>query len=1771
MKKKKETFQNTFYNHLSALDRKYLREKHPLINNNIKANGQNSKEKDKQNFKEMYQTTTSNLKEEYKTSNLNVNKFKENNYLPYNKEVLNKRLLEIKDFEQNFSHLNNKTDNLKLNKSINKNTKELDDLNNEKDSNKETFIMRNSKNIDINEVSFYDSKEVYLFPPDIRVDRWLRPFEMVQEIKIHKELSSLYSGFELYKNKQKIREYFMNDIAFRYFPNQNVNDSFFLDYQIRKVISNLEPFFQNSSNKKLNNTIQSISNNPSNKTKEIEEGKDKTNNKDKEKDKVKEKDNDKDNDKEIKKVDGFVFFTLVKVELKNRSEEEVENIYLTLKEDFLEYLDKERLNNGNINTSNIKQLIPSEQTNNKKQAIKETKNKQKINNNYEKENEFLLNKLMTKIQSPYYNLIPGKILYKESYCPSMKWISSIIQSIQDLNIKDINSNKPIFYNIYPQKVDKNDLVLYKDLIVLNNYLESKHSSFEVNANINKLNTTFPVYSTQGVYIVILYFQGERIMIEVNDEFPFDDINSDSIFPTCEAVSSNNPLGDLYPLLITKAVIKVLSPTIKYYENYNFTNDMNIFYMLTGYLAENIMIQSDVFNNYYNYMSVGKEKDKKDEIENYMICVYNYFSRFLSFKNIDTKKYYMFCYNKNKELLESKAPANTYFHRLQEMYNHGELNQATKETSKKSLTKIRLIDPLRRQSSLFSDESLNNFYKYNRQSSRVLVKINEKCKENLDSLKKEDKRKDIVPEQRKTLVNKLSNKLGTIVNEKNRRNTDYLAFKNDNCNSRLKSISKGNQSKSRESSKRNSKSIGKKNEDQYIVLSAMKKETSPTLNIQNSTKSKLKEFFQNHNNNNINNKLLGSNYNTEDGYNKFHSSKNVSKLSENKLSKIAETINQDCVISQLVYSIPEVFHNFDFNLNRLKPMDFSDLRYIIDNVKNDNYKTMNNRQKREYIDKVQESRKIFKEKKQERLNNLKQNGNLLIYSRVKQTLANLNQFNPKCNITGNVEYNDKEIRLASYCVINFWVQPPSDFLTKMLGISLANQFVMDTLEMINVGNMINSKANNEYMSNFGKEVVEMKGNFSHLSHLNRSTVKKGTISSAINSSKVQEINVKKIDSLPEGGKWVQTSELLGKFSNLIKIINPLQYKNNLQVSYLKTNSNIENKIVIGINLHKETTNNLIKRILEEEDQENIRIKEEISLESVNLSANDPNYLVHERGDIGKNIKVPLKVNNKLSSKVNKKEKTKENEKKNLLGNINKDIVCEDEIEYKNLIKNEEETLLVNLISYIEKKKILFENYLIFDIYELETVDVQIINDDKNLNSNNDNNDNSNQKPREDYSCSIKELSNQLSKNNITDIIEYENQITPPKINLIESIKARNDSRYNSNIGLKEENSSSNSESKSKEREVQFKSKNFFKKLKLKKRNEKNKIRLKGLNESREFNFKTSKEYFLVCNFSYIKELESLLKLSSNMNLTKISYTKFVHYFFNYSNFSTKFSLIPDNSLGFYSIGKLHISPYSETNIIDNDYTNNNEIKEINDAHSENSLNKSKLQSRLNTKSLFKSSKGKISFMKSFKLFEGINTVNKEEGKEVQSMFHNSSLEEKSIGDISKLTQKSANTLVFNKKLDRSAKNSIIVSLSIVKQDNLNDEDLRLMNLLLFFNILLINCKTSEIYTIESLEEYSLNVNEEYYVLVEFNINKLNNYFNYDKENCLIPLNESNSLNISKFIFNKYFKSKFIYLEVFTRKKTNYKVIDFPYCFKQKDKISFNPAKTNSIIKDSLHVS
>ena len=133
-------------------------------------------------------------------------------------------------------------------------------------------------------------------------------------------------------------------------------------------------------------------------------------------------------------------------------------------------------------------------------------------------------------------------------------------------------------------------------------------------------------------------------------------------------------------------------------------------------------------------------------------------------------------------------------------------------------------------------------------------------------------------------------------------------------------------------------------------------------------------------------------------------------------------NQIDILFNFAYSINDYFSNGHFNMQRLKVLDFEDLKR---NLKANNviFKQLSQIEKREFFNR----RKILKAKqleiKNHRIQEIQKEGKPFLIIKIKSECKN------KYKIDSGMPFSEDDIYMAKKCILNNWNYPPPEFFNK----------------------------------------------------------------------------------------------------------------------------------------------------------------------------------------------------------------------------------------------------------------------------------------------------------------------------------------------------------------------------------------------------------------------------------------------------------------------------------------------------------------------------------------------------------------------------------------------------------------------------------------------------------------------------------------------------------------------------------------------------------------------
>lgn len=246
-----------------------------------------------------------------------------------------------------------------------------------------------------------------------------------------------------------------------------------------------------------------------------------------------------------------------------------------------------------------------------------------------------------------------------------------------------------------------------------------------------------------------------------------------------------------------------------------------------------------------------------------------------------------------------------------------------------------------------------------------------------------------------------------------------------------------------------------------------------------------------------------------------------------------------ILFNCLYSLVELFDNRNFNMKRLQPLDFNDLKQRIQELKI-NYKQLTKEEKKAYILKVKDVKHAQKEEKQQRIEELKSSGKRLYFIKVRNNAMGCgNKLDFYC------PYTDEEILMTKKCLLNNWDFPPPFYFEKnhvtLDKLSDANNLTMvqeynNTMTIIRNQRKADSIVNSDM--NISDELFDRKEAYGN----NKvSGWSKDVYMQLINNNLDQYI-IAKEPLQRESGVWLSISEFNHFFNNFIILHNPKFYKN-----------------------------------------------------------------------------------------------------------------------------------------------------------------------------------------------------------------------------------------------------------------------------------------------------------------------------------------------------------------------------------------------------------------------------------------------------------------------------------------------------------------------------------------------------------------------------------------------------------------------------------------------------
>ena len=566
----------------------------------------------------------------------------------------------------------------------------------------------------------------------------------------------------------------------------------------------------------------------------------------------------------------------------------------------------------------------------------------------------------------------------------------------------------------------------------------------------------PIYNPKGIYWVKLYHFGKLRKIEIDDRMPLDKYDR-FYFPKCDN------LEEIWPAILTKALIKLYSYKIVS-SNFKECGDYEVIYSLTGLIPENIDLigEKNLYKMFENFNEEKKENNNEDE------------------KNEEKKEE-----NISKPEFDKSSKNNSSF------ISH---NIETEGNLDDNLKYIFLEKAL-------SDENYieNNIYMF----------CYKKAIEDKKDKEEEENEMEIQPQNIYDPQKKF-NRMNSLSNNSNQ--SKVVVFHNKK---RKVSIKFENPEDLKYEMEKEEKQIiaagGKRRRSslmRFKTISSQKNKVMMELEKRKIEYLKNKENVNNDNLDNSNSNKLSNDKNKDSNKEKnFYLSPSPKK--EKQLDLI-----MDKIYVGVIYDIIEFFSNYNYNMSRLVPIDFSDLRAMIKSFNTNNvFKQLSREEKRKYIQELKEIKLKQKIEKSKRIETLKEKGK--IYYSIKIHNPSV----PEPIFLRS--HNDEEIEMAKKILLNKWEFPPIDYLEHVY------QQSHPQLEKSNETspNKDNKNHDNEPEKKKKKEYTWSKDVYMQLIEGN-----------------TEQYKEQKEPLVRKEGTWIEPSDFFKCFDSFIILYNPKNYSN-----------------------------------------------------------------------------------------------------------------------------------------------------------------------------------------------------------------------------------------------------------------------------------------------------------------------------------------------------------------------------------------------------------------------------------------------------------------------------------------------------------------------------------------------------------------------------------------------------------------------------------------------------
>ena len=255
-------------------------------------------------------------------------------------------------------------------------------------------------------------------------------------------------------------------------------------------------------------------------------------------------------------------------------------------------------------------------------------------------------------------------------------------------------------------------------------------------------------------------------------------------------------------------------------------------------------------------------------------------------------------------------------------------------------------------------------------------------------------------------------------------------------------------------------------------------------------------------------------------------------------KLEDYSMENHLFKGILYDIVDFFDNKEYNMNRLQPIDFSDLKAMLKNFnKNNVFKQLNKEEKKEYISNLKEIKEKQRFLKAQRIESLKLKGPRYYSVKLQNKGIDKTSYISK--------YGEQDYQMAKKCLLNKWEFPPMEYLDKIYEEKKAlerEKELQEELEQEEKNKKKKKAKDKDKEKEKEKKNLEKKENEENKE--NKENKEKRTWSKEIYmqliNNNTEQFNESVSPITRSDGYWIESNIFFSSFNNFIVLYNPSKY-------------------------------------------------------------------------------------------------------------------------------------------------------------------------------------------------------------------------------------------------------------------------------------------------------------------------------------------------------------------------------------------------------------------------------------------------------------------------------------------------------------------------------------------------------------------------------------------------------------------------------------------------------